>query len=79
MSQASMFPDVPKGVNPDQVQPGTRWRHHKGRYYRVLMLTNEHSEDPLRFPLTVIYMDEQQRTWARPMTQFIYKFAPATR
>lgn len=43
------------------------------------MLTNEHSEDQLRFPLTVIYMDEQQRTWARPMTQFIYKFAPATR
>lgn len=74
--QKKMFPDMPQAPMPEDVQPGTRWQHHSGKYYRVMMLTNEHSQQREKFPLTVVYMDEQQRTWSRPVMKFIYKFMP---
>ena len=74
--QKTMFPDIPDSADPKMVQPGTRWQHHSGKYYRVMMLTNEYSQQQDKFPLTVIYMDEQQRTWSRPVMKFIYKFKP---
>lgn len=74
--QKTMFPDMPEAPKPEDVQPGTRWRHHSGKYYRVLMLTNEHSQQEDKFPLTAVYMDEQQRTWSRPVSKFVRKFTP---
>ena len=74
--QTSMFSGVTPPVTPEMVQPGTRWRHHSGRCYRVLMLTNQHSQQPEKFPLTVVYMDENQKTWSRSVLVFIHKFRP---
>jgi hypothetical protein len=65
-----MTPDHPT------VRPGTRWQHHSGRYYRVMLVTNLHSDQPEKFPLMVTYMDEQQRTWSRPLVDFVQKMTP---
>lgn len=49
--------------------PGTLWRHHSGRRYRVLMLTNGAAPQPdARFPLTVVYQDmgQPELIWSRP-------------
>jgi hypothetical protein len=53
------------------VRPGTRWKHHSGRFYRVMMVVNVHATDRSRYPLLVVYMDEQQRTWCKPMDRFL--------
>lgn len=62
-----MTPDHPT------VRPGTRWQHHRGRYYRVVLVANLHSDQPEKFPLMVTYMDEQQRMWSRPLVDFVQK------
>lgn len=56
--------------------PLTRWRHHSGREYVVVTVTNQHSDNPQKFPVTVVYRDGQGRTWSRPVGQFLDKFTP---
>ena len=48
-----------------EVLPGTRWQHRNGNYYRVRMLVNEHAEDPERYPVMVVYIDDKHRTWCK--------------
>lgn len=54
-----------------EVRPGTRWQHRNGNYYRVRMVVNEHADDPERYPLMVIYIDEQHRTWCKSVARFL--------
>ena len=71
--QLQMFAATHKSTEaePTQVIPGTRWQHHSGRFYRVMMVVNEHATDRTKYPLLVVYMDEQQRTWCKPMDRFL--------
>jgi len=42
------------------------WRHHSGRYYQVLFLTNEH--DRSDYPRTVVYQGlENGKKWSGPL------------
>ena len=59
-----------------EVRPGTRWQHRNGNYYRVRMVVNEHADDPERYPLMVIYIDKQQRTWCKSVTRFLAGMTP---
>ena len=54
-----------------EVCPGTRWRHRNGNYYRVRMIVNEHATDSDRYPLLVVYIDEEQRTWCKSVSRFL--------
>ena len=51
---------------------GSRWRHHSGRVYVVLMVTNTETTRPERFPMTVVYQNTANGTrWSRPMEDFL--------
>jgi hypothetical protein len=57
-----------------QPMPGELWRHHSGRLYKVLMLTNTAHDNP-RFPVTVVYENTTNGTqWSRPLAGFNDKF-----
>jgi hypothetical protein len=59
--------------------PGEIWRHHKGGRYQVEMLTNLHSDDPAKFPVTVVYTRiKDGKTWSRPADAFMEKFTKET-
>jgi len=49
------------------------YRHHSGRTYTVTDVTNEHSDNQEKFPLTVVYVDQMGRTWSRPAVDFLQK------
>jgi hypothetical protein len=48
------------------VKPGSRWRHHSGRVYTVLFLTNTEG-DGVRYPYTVVYEGENGNRWSGPL------------
>lgn len=50
--------------------PGTDWRHRNGNRYTVVVLANTHTEDPDRYPVTVVYRGENGRMWARPLSDW---------
>lgn len=56
---------------------GSVWRHHSGRLYTVLMLTNENSDRQDRFPTTVCYQGQNGHRWSRPLVEFTDKMEPA--
>lgn len=43
--------------------------------YTVLEIANT---DSVKWPTTVVYVDNKRRTWARPISEFIVKFKPYT-
>ncbi len=49
---------------------GSRWRHHSGRTYVILMITNIGSKDPQKFPVTAVYQGENGMRWSRPADVF---------
>ena len=58
---------------------GSIWRHHSGRLYVILMVTNIESNDQTKFPTTVVYQGhENGKRWSRPVEAFIAdgKFTP---
>ena len=36
-------------------KPGSRWRHRNGNMYVVLLITNEHSQNDVDYPVMVVY------------------------
>lgn len=50
--------------------PDSRWLHKNGQYYTVLMIANNNSYKPAEFPVMVVYRNEQQQVWARPLTEW---------
>lgn len=50
-------------------------RHHSGRVYTVLDLSNTYATVPdARFPVTVIYLGANGNVWSRPLIEFVQKF-----
>jgi len=47
---------------------GSVWRHHSGRYYEVLFLTNEH--DRSDYPRTVVYQGQNGKRWSGPLADW---------
>lgn len=56
--------------------PDSRWRHHSGRYYTVLLLANVHAGDQENYPRYVIYRDDSGRTWAKSPERFLASMTP---
>ena len=54
-----------------EVLPGTRGAQRNGHYYRVRMIVNEHAEDPERYPVMVVYIDDKHRTWCKSVDRFL--------
>lgn len=52
-----------------------QWVHiSTGNIYSVLFLTNENTSDPIKFPITVVYKDNKENIWSRPLKDFLIKF-----
>ena len=56
--------------------PDSRWRHHSGRYYTVLLLVNVHADDQENYPRYVVYRDDSGRTWAKSPARFLASMTP---
>jgi hypothetical protein len=44
---------------------GSRWTHRNGTPYTVVMIANAETEDAGRYPVTVVYRDENGKVWSR--------------
>lgn len=56
------------------VEPGQTWKHHSGRMYQVLFLTNTENPSP-KFPVAVVYQSVVNRNrWSRPLSEWHDKF-----
>lgn len=57
--------------------PRNEWVHHRGGVYKVFHLTNLRSDQPERFPVTVVYQNtETGDLWSRPLVDFMQRFTP---
>lgn len=56
-----------------EVRPGLVYRHHSGRVYTVIDVTNT-SHPSEKFPPTVHYVGANGQRWSRPLDQFCEKF-----
>lgn len=56
--------------------PGSRWVHKNGNEYEVLMLANERTLDPDRYPVNVVYRGNNGRIWCRPLAQWHRSMTP---
>ena len=43
------------------------WVNARGSEYRVLLITNQASELPKKYPVTVVYVGGNGRFWSRPL------------
>ena len=50
---------------------GSRWRHHSGRVYVILMMTNIEPGRQEDFPTTVVYQGPQGHRYSRPLVDFL--------
>jgi predicted alpha/beta hydrolase len=51
-------------------RPTSEWQHSNGVLYVVLCIANEFTEQPDRYPQTVVYMGLNGRVWSRPATDW---------
>lgn len=54
-------------LNISEPQPNSLWRHHSGRVYKVLFLTNESTGNQDKYPRTVVYSGENGKLWSGPL------------
>ena len=65
----------PIGINLQGiVKSGNVVRHHSGRIYTILHLSNTHANDSDKFPVTVVYRGANGLVWSRPLSHFVDKF-----
>ena len=50
-----------------------KWKHHSGKQYTVICVTNLHALDHAKFPATVVYTDGEYN-WSRPVEEFLASF-----
>lgn len=55
-------------------KPGMVCRHHSGRVYTVLAVTNDVPDPRPEFPVTVHYIGANGQHWSRPRSEFVEKF-----
>lgn len=55
----------------DTPEEGSKWRHHSGRIYTVLFLTNNEGEGQKDgYPVTVVYRGDNGRRWSGPLSDW---------
>lgn len=62
-----------------QSQPkvGTIWQHYNGQQYLVLMIANEMSTNPDKYPPSVVYQNVVTLTvWCRPVSDWARSLTP---
>lgn len=59
------------------IKPGVMMRHHSGRLYEVLDVSNLDTTDSVKFPVTVHYRGTNGMTWSRSIASMAGKFTPA--
>jgi hypothetical protein len=66
----------------NQVMPlpevGSVWKHTNGGLYSVLMITNQHSQNPERYPVTVVYSGANGNTWSRAASDWHRSMTPVS-
>jgi hypothetical protein len=56
---------------------GTKYKHHNGNIYEVLLIANENS-DRAEYPITVVYVGVNGNIWAKPLDNFLEKMSLVT-
>lgn len=52
-------------------QSGEQWRHHSGRVYTVLFLTNNEGDGVKdKYPVTVVYQGDNGKRWSGPLSDW---------
>lgn len=47
------------------------WKHSRGATYQVLLITNEATDKPSEYPITVVYQDvENKKIWSRTLSRW---------
>ncbi len=59
-----------------EVRPKSLWRHTNGNVYTVLMIANEFTENPDKYPVTVVYQGANGRVWCRPLSDWHRSMTP---
>lgn len=52
----------------------SEWLHKNGKRYAVLCIANVHSDRPDEYPVTVVYQDQDEKIWTRPLTRWYASF-----
>lgn len=50
----------------------SKWKHHNGLEYKVLLIANEGSTNP-EYPQTVVYCGMNGKVWAKSLSNFLTK------
>ena len=58
-------------------RPRSVWQHRDGDIYKVVMLANEATEQPDRYPVTVVYRGKDGKVWSRPLSDWHRSMTPA--
>lgn len=67
---ASAAIERPRRRMPPLPAIGSEWSHRNGNRYKVLLITNLHSEDLRKYPVTVCYRGPNGRTWSRRLNRW---------
>lgn len=57
-----------------KVKKGKKYIHHNGLVYEVLLLTNEHSINTKKYPVTVVYQGSNGKIWSKSIKDFKKSF-----
>lgn len=57
--------------------PGSKWKHHSGKVYEIICVANKNATK-ITFPVTVVYKDEEENIWSRPLYEFMKKLEEAS-
>jgi hypothetical protein len=52
--------------------PSSAWRHHSGRLYHVILVANEHTTHPDRYPVMIVYRGAVNGfIWSKSLARFL--------
>lgn len=57
---------------------GSKWRHHNGNEYTVMLIANFYSERPEKYPVTVVYRGQNDKIWSRPLSLWYASMTPVS-
>jgi len=63
--------DDPTLVLANGIKKNSWWQHRNGNNYRVITVTNRHADERDRYPVTIVYVDEDGREWSKPVERFL--------
>ena len=54
------------------------WEHTNGNQYRIVGIANTENTNP-KYPITVVYVGENQNLWAKTLDDFLRSMSPVPR